>query len=225
MGYTLIDPTSVIITHLSEIIKAHAHELLNRQEVNNMLENLAKTNETLVREIVPGIVPVSDLQKVLCKLLEEKVPIRDLETILETLADYAPRIKDIDMLTEYVRQALKRTISHKFSEAGQIKVITLDAAIENAIMGSVKKMDSGSYLALDQVTIQKIIVSTTAELDKIKDIVSELVIVTSPVVRIYFKKLIDQFYQNVNVLSFNEIDNNVQLQALGHITLDGQPEQ
>ncbi len=222
MGYTLIDPTSVIITHLSEIIKAHAHELLNRQEVNNMLENLAKTNETLVREIVPAIVPVSDLQKVLCKLLEEKVPIRDLETILETLADYAPRIKDIDMLTEYVRQALKRTISHKFSEAGQIKVITLDASIENAIMGSIKKMDSGSYLALDQVTIQKIIVATTKELDNIKDVVSELVIVTSPVVRIYFKKLIDQFYQNVNVLSFNEIDNNVQLQALGHITIEGQ---
>ena len=87
-------------------------------------------------------------------------------------------------------------------------------------MGSVKKMDSGSYLALDQVTIQKIIVATTNELDKIKDIVSELVIVTSPVVRIYFKKLIDQFYQNVNVLSFNEIDNNVQLQALGHIAID-----
>lgn len=222
LGYTLIDPTSVIITHLSEVIKAHAHELLNRQEVNNMLENLSKTDSALVKEIVPAIVPVSDLQKVLCKLLEEKVPIRDLETILETLADYTAKIKDIDMLTEYVRQALKRTISRKFSEAGQIKVITLDSEIENKIMSSIKKMDGGSYLALDQNTIQRIIVATTRELDKIKDLVNELVIVTSPVVRIYFKKLVDQFYQNVTVLSFSEIDNNVKLQALGNIVMDQQ---
>lgn len=219
MGYTLIDPTSVIITHLSEIIKAHAHELLNRQEVNNMLENLKKSNETIVKDIVPAIVSVSDLQKVMCKLLEEKVPVRDMETILETLADYAPKIKDIDMLTEYVRQALKRTISHKFSEAGQMKVVTLDANIENSIMQSVKKVDSGSYLALDQQTIQKIITSTTAELDKIRDLVNDLIIITSPVVRIYYKKLVDQFYPNVVVLSFSEIDNAIQIQALGNISI------
>lgn len=219
LGYTLIDPTSVIITHLSEVIKAHAHELLNRQEVNNMLENLRKSNETIVKDIVPAAVGVSDLQKVLCKLLEEKVPIRDLETILETLADYAPKIKDVDMLTEYVRQALKRTISHKFSEAGQMKVITLDANIENSIMQSVKKVDSGSYLALDQGTIQKIITSTTAELDKVKDLLNDLIIITSPVVRIYFKKLVDQFYPNVVVLSFSEIDNAIQIQALGNISI------
>lgn len=219
LGYTLIDPTSVIITHLSEVIKAHAHELLNRQEVNNMLENLKKTNETIVKDIVPAIVPVSDLQKVLCKLLEEKVPIRDMETILETLADYATKIKDIDMLTEYVRQALKRTISHKFSEAGQMKVVTLDANIENSIMQSVKKVDSGSYLALDQQTIQKIITSTSAELDKIRDLVNDLIVITSPVVRIYFKKLVDQFYPNVVVLSFSEVDNAVQIQALGNISI------
>lgn len=219
MGYTLIDPTSVIITHLSEVIKAHAHELLNRQEVNNMLENLKKTNETIVKDIVPVIVPVSDLQKVLCKLLEEKIPVRDMETILETLADYAPKIKDVDMLTEYVRQALKRTVSHKFSEAGQMKVVTLDANIENSIMQSVKKVDSGSYLALDQQTIQKIITSTTAELDKIKDLVNDLIVITSPVVRIYFKKLVDQFYPDVVVLSFSEIDNAIQIQALGNISI------
>ncbi len=219
LGYTLIDPTSVIITHLSEIIKQHAHELLNRQEVNNMLNNLRKTNETIVADIVPGIVPVSDLQKVLSKLLEEGVPIRDMETILETLADYSTKIKDIDMLTEYVRQALKRTITHRFSEAGQLKVVSLDANIENAVMGAIKKVDSGSYLALDQATIQKIITSATRELDKIRDIVNNLIIITSPVVRVYFKKLVDQFYPNVTVLSFSEIDNSVQIQALGNITI------
>lgn len=223
LGYTLIDPTSVIITHLSEIVKAHAHELLNRQEVNNMLENLKKTNAVIVNEIIPNIVSVSDLQKVLCKLLEEKVPIRDLETILETMADFAPKIKDIDMLTEYVRQSLKRTISRKFSEAGQIKAVTLDASIENSIMSAIKKMDGGSYLALDQPTIHKIITATTKELDNIRDLVNELVVITSPVIRVYFKKLVNQFYQNVNVLSFSEIDNDIQIQALGNIVIETAP--
>jgi flagellar biosynthesis protein FlhA len=136
------------------------------------------------------------------------------------MADFAPKIKDNDMLTEYVRQALKRTISRKFSEAGQIKVVTLDASIENAIMGAIKKMDGGSYLALDQPTIQKIITATTRELDKIKDLVNDLIVITSPVVRIYFKKLVNQFYQNVTVLSFSEMDNDIQIQALGNIVLD-----
>lgn len=219
LGYTLIDPASVIITHFSEIIKAHAHELLNRTEVNNMLENLRKANSAVVNDIVPNIVSVSDLQKVLYKLLEEKVPIRDLETVIETLADLSPKIKDMDMLTEYVRQALKRTISRRFSEAGQLKVVSLDASVENAIMGAVKKSESGSYLALDQATIQKIITSTNKELDKIKDIVSNIVVITSPVVRVYFKKLVDQFYPNVTVLSFSEIDNTVSIQALANIAI------
>ena len=138
-GYTLIDPTSVIITHLSEVVKAHAHELLNRQETNNMLANLRKSNEAIVNDTVPAIVSVGNLQKILCNLLQEGVPIRDTETILETLADYGATVKDIDMLTEYVRQSLRRTITHRFSEAGQLKVISLDGNIENQIMGSVKK--------------------------------------------------------------------------------------
>lgn len=219
MGYTLIDPTSVIITHLSEVIKTHAHELLSRAEVHNMLENLKKVNETVVNEIVPNSVSVNDLQKVLCRLLQEGIPIRDLETILETLGDYALKIKDTDMLTEYVRQALKRTISGKFSEANQLKVISLDSGVENMIMGAVKKLDGGSYLALDQQSIQKIIASTTKQLEKIRNLVSAPVVLTSPIVRIYFKKLIDQFYPGVTVLSFNEIDSSVQIQALGNISI------
>lgn len=219
LGYTLIDPVSVIITHLSEVIKAHAYELLNRAEVNNMLENLRKTNEAIVNDTIPSAVSVGDLQKVLCRLLQEQVPVRDLETILETLGDYGPKIKDTDMLTEYVRQSLKRTISHKFADADQLKVISLDAKVENLIMGSVKKMDSGSYLALDQESIQKIIVAATTQIEKIKDLVPSPVILTSPIVRIYFKKLIDQFCPNVNVLSFNEIDSHIQIQALGTIEI------
>lgn len=218
-GYTLIDPTSVIITHLSEIIKQHAYELLNRQEVNNMLTNLKKVNEAIVNDTIPQIFTVSDLQKVLCNLLREGVPVRDLETILETLADYAGSVKDADMLTEYVRQSLRRTISHKFAEAGQLKVISLDANIENQIMASVKKVENGSYLALDPKTIQSIISAATGEINKIRDLVNAPIILTSPIVRIYFKKLVDQFYPNVVVLSFNEIETDIQIQALGNITI------
>lgn len=218
-GYTLIDPTSVIITHLSEVIKAHAYELLNRQEVNNMLTNLKKSNEAVVADTIPGIITISELQKVLCNLLREGIPVRDLESVLETLADYGTTVKDTDMLTEYVRQALRRTITHKFAEAGQLKVISLDSVVENKIMASVKKTDSGSYLALDPQTIQGIITATTTEIDKIKELVQEPIVLTSPIVRLYFKKLVDQFYPNTVVLSFNEIDSNVQIQALGNIAL------
>ena len=218
-GYTLIDPTSVIITHLSEVIKNHAHELLSRQEVGNILANLRKTNEALVSDTIPAIIPVGTLQKILCNLLREGVPIRDIETILETLADYGPSVKDMDMLTEYVRQSLRRAITHRFAEAGQLKVISLDAGIENQIMGAVKKLDTGSYLALDPQTIQGIITTTSREIDKIKDLVTTPIILTSPIVRVYFKKLVDQFYLGATVLSFNEIDTDVKIQALGNIVL------
>ena len=218
-GYTLIDPTSVIITHLSEVIKNHAHELLSRQEVGNILANLRRTNEALVNDTIPAIITVGTLQKVLCSLLREGVPIRDIETILETLADYGTTVKDMDMLTEYFRQSLKRAITHRFAEAGQLKVISLDAGIENQIMGSVKRLDTGSYLALDPQTIQGIITAATREIDKIKDIVTVPIILTSPIVRIYFKKLVDQFYLGATVLSFNEIDTDVKIQALGNIVL------
>ncbi len=218
-GYTLIDPTSVIITHLSEVIRQHAYELLTRQEVNNLLTNLKKTNESIVNDIIPNIVTVSTLQKVLCSLLREGVPIRDMETILEVLGDYGASIKDADMLTEYVRQSLKRTISHQFSEAGQLKVITLDAKIENTIMGAVKKLDTGSYLALEPATIQSIVSASGAQIEKIRELVPHAILLTSPIVRMYYKKLIDQFYPNVIVLSFSEIDSTVQIQALGNIAL------
>lgn len=218
-GYTLIDPTSVIITHLAEIIKRHAYELLNRQEVNNLLANLRKTNETLVNDTIPSVITVSELQKILGNLLREGVPIRDMETILETVGDYAASVKDADMLTEYVRQALKRTITHKFAEANQLKVLTLDAKVENLIMHAVKRTDTSSYLALEPQVIQTIMQATSQQVDKVKELVQNTIVLTSPVVRIYFKKLADQFYPNLTVLSFNEIDSDVQIQALGNIAM------
>ncbi len=218
-GYTLIDPTSVIITHLSELIRTHAYELLTRQEVKKMLENLKKTNPTIVEDTVPALISQNDLQKVLKNLLRENVPISDMETILETLADYAPTVKDSDMLTEYVRQALKRTITHRFSEAGQLKVLSLDGDIETKIINSVKKMDGGAYLALDPMTIQKIVSATTEKVDEMRKLVQVPIILTSPIVRIYYKKLLDQFCPNVVVLSFNDVDSSVQIQSLGVIAI------
>ncbi|MCL2121371.1 MAG: flagellar biosynthesis protein FlhA [Clostridiales bacterium] len=218
-GYTLIDPTSVIITHLSEIIRNHAHELLTRQEVKKMLDNLRKRNEIIVEDTIPAVLTLTELQKILRNLLKEGVPVSDLETILETLADYGPVVKDNDMLTEYVRQALKRTITHRFSEAGQMKVLSLDGELENVIINSVKKIDGGAYLALEPDTIQKIIAAATDKINQMKQVVQPPIILTSPVVRVYFKKLLDQFYPEVVVLSFNDIDSGVQIQSLGTIEI------
>lgn len=219
-GYTLIDPTSVIITHLSEIIKSYAHELLSRQDVKTMLDKLKQTNPTLVEDIVPNIVSPAYLQKVLCLLLKEGVPIRDLQTILETIADNQHNMKDIDITTEYVRQALKRTITRRFSDGGQIRVLTLDTETENKIVSSVKKSEQGSYLAMDPQTIQTLISALNEQIDRVKEVVPMPIVLTSPIVRIYFKKLIDQFIPNITVLSFSEIDNSVQIQAVGNIALD-----
>ncbi len=222
-GYTLIDPTSVIITHLSEIIKNHAHELLSRQDVKTMLDKLKQTNPSVVDDIVPSIVTPAYLQKVLCMLLKEGVPIRDLQTILETLADNQHNMRDIDITTEYVRQALKRTITRRFSDGGQIRVLTLDTETENKIVASVKKSEQGSYLAMDPQTIQQLIAALNAQIEKVKDVVPVPIVLTSPIVRIYFKKLIDQFIPNITVLSFSEIDNSVQIQAVGNISIEDAP--
>lgn len=219
-GYTLIDPTSVIITHLSEIIKTHAYELLSRQDVKTMLDKLKQTNPTVVDDIVPTIVTPAYLQKVLCLLLKESIPIRDLQTILETIADNQHTMKDVDITTEYVRQALKRTITRRFADGGQIRVLTLDTETENKIVASVKKSDQGSYLAMDPQTIQLLIASLNEQIDRVKVVIPTPIVLTSPIVRIYFKKLVDQFIPNITVLSFSEIDNSVQIQAVGNIALD-----
>ncbi len=218
-GYTLIDPTSVIITHLSEVIKAHAHELLSRQDVKTMLDKLKQTNPVIVDDIVPSIVTPAYLQKVLCLLLKEGVPIRDLQTVLETIADNQHTMKDVDITTEYVRQALKRTITRRFADGGQIRVLTLDTETENKIVGAVKKSDQGSYLAMDPQTIQLLIASLNEQIDRVKDVIPMPIVLTSPIVRIYFKKLVDQFIPNVTVLSFSEIDNSVQIQAVGNVAV------
>ncbi len=219
-GYTLIDPVSVMITHWSEIRKRYAHELLSRQDVSTMLDNVKKTNPIVVDDIIPKVISVGYLQKILANLLKEGIPIRDLETILETIGDHSNVLKDTDIITEYVRQSLKRTITHRFAEANSLRVITLDTQIEDLIVSSVKKSDQGSYLAMPPDMIQRIVTASNREIDKIKDVIPTVIVLTSPVVRIYYKKLTEQFIPNITVLSYSEIDSTAQIQAIGNISLN-----
>ncbi|WP_313341551.1 flagellar biosynthesis protein FlhA [Sedimentibacter sp.] len=218
-GYTVIDPLSVLITHLSEIIRTHAHELLSRQDLNQLINNVKKSNESLVEEVVPGVVSQGNLQKILGNLLKEGIPIKDMETIFETISDYGTSVKDTEMLTEYVRQALKRTITHKWSVGGQIKVITLSTDIEKLILNAISKNEKGSYLSIEPELLQNIVSQLIDYINKLKSEMNIPIVLTSPFVRSYFRKLLDQFYPKAVVLSFNEIDNSVQIQALGNIAI------
>ena len=218
-GYTVIDPLSVLVTHLSEIVKQHAHELLSRQDILQLLNNLKKTNDSLVDEVIPAMVSYGNMQKILGNLLREGIPIKDMETIVETISDYGSSVKDTEMLTEYIRQSLKRTITRKWSEGGQIKVITLSTDVEKLIINAINKNDRGSYLSIDPETMQKIVGELLEQIKRLKDEINVPIILTSPFVRGYFRKLVDQFYPKAVVLSFNEIDNAVQIQAIGNISI------
>lgn len=218
-GYTVIDALSVIVTHMSEVVKRHIHELVGRQDINILLQNVSKNNQAIVDDVIPSVINVSDLQKILMNLLKEGIPIRDMESILETLGDQGVAIKDTDMLTEYVRQKLKRTITRKYTDGSSIKVISLDQGIENAILSSAKKSEHGTYLALEPQMVQKIVEGVSEQIEKFKELLNQPIILTSPIVRIYFKRLIDQFLPNLTVLSFNEIDTNIQIQAIGIIQI------
>ena len=218
-GYTLIDPVSVMITHLSEVIKRHAWEILTRQDVKTMTENVKKTDATIVEDLVPNVVSYGYLQKVLSLLLKEGVPIRDMGTILECLGDHTASLKDIEVVVEYVRQSLKRTITRRFADGGSLKVITVDPKLEDILLASVKKGGAGSFLSLDPDVVQKIVAKANSEIDKVKDVLSSVVILMSPFTRVYFKNLLDQFIPGTVVLSYSEIEGSTQIQAVGNIAI------
>ena len=218
-GYTVIDPLSVIVTHLSETIKKHVSELMTRQEVTQLVNNLKNQMPELVEEAFPNIITYSGFQKVLCSLLKEGVPIKDLATILETILDSSATTRDLDTITENVRVALKRTITRRFCMDGQMRVITLDAEVEKLIASSLSKNENGLYLALNPEAMQKIIMQLADIVKKFAELGQPPIILTSHVIRLYFYRLIEQFYPDIYVLSFNEIGNNVQIQAIGNITL------
>lgn len=219
-GYTVIDPLSVMLTHLTETIKQHVHELLSRAEVQHLTENAKKISEELVNEAVPGIVSYSSLQKILYNLLKEGIPIKDMITILETIVDSANTTKDIDVITENIRVALKRTITRKFCDAGTLRVITLDAELEKVILSSMTRGDQGIYLSLDPMIIQEIVTQLSSNILKFRELSQIPIVLTSHVIRVYFYRLIAQFFPNIYVLSFNEVDSNVQIQSIANIEIE-----
>ena len=221
MGYTVVDPPSIIATHLTEIIKSHLDELLTRQDVQNLINNVKENHTTLVDELVPKLLGVGEIQKVLQNLLSEGISIRDLVTIFETLADYAATTRDTDVLTEYVRQRLKRAISNiYFAEGEMTTVVTLDPKIEQDIMNSIKQTEQGAYITLDPATTKKILNSVETELKKLENQGKAPIIITSPIVRMYFKKLTKDYFKDLIVISYNEIESDVELQSIGVVTIN-----
>lgn len=221
LGYTVVDPPSIIATHLTEIIRSHLDELLTRQDVQNLIDNVKDANQTLIGELVPKLLSVGEIQKVLQNLLAEGISIRDLITIFETLADYASTTHDTDILTEYVRQNLKRAISNQyFFSTEPTSVVTLDPKAEQEIMNAVKQTEQGSYLALDPDYAQRLLTSLKEETDKLEELGRTPIIITSPIVRMYFKKLTEEQFRNLHVLSYNEIDSDVELQSVGMVTVE-----
>lgn len=219
LGYTVVDPPSIIATHLTEIIRQYIAELLTRQDVQNLVNNLKETNPSLVEELVPKLLGLGEVQKVLQNLLKEGISIRDLLTIFETLADYAPTTRDSDILTEYVRQSLKRAISNRFFPANETtSVVTLDPKVEQEIMGSVKQTEQGAYLNLDPDKTKAIMASVGNEIQKLENMGKNPIVITSPIVRIYFKRLTEDYYKDLIVVSYNEIESNIELQSVGMVT-------
>ena len=221
-GYTVVDPPSIIATHITEVIKEHLDELLTRQDVQNLVNNIQEKNGTLVTELIPKLLGVGEVQKVLQNMLREGISIRDLVTIFETLADYAPTTRDTDVLTEYVRQSpsIKRFISNKYFPVNlTTSVVTLDPKIEQDIMASVKQTEQGSYIAMDPEKNQLIMRSVKEEIEKLENLGSNPIIITSPIVRMYFKRMTRDYFKDLIVISYNEIESNVELQSVGMVTI------
>ena len=218
-GYTVIDPLSVMLTHLSETVKKHAHELLNRPEVVRLVENMKRQAPELVEELIPQLISYGNFQKILTNLLKEGIPIKDMETIMETIVDSSMTVRDLDSITENIRVALKRTITRKFCEGNSMRVVTLDAELEKTIITSLTNGDHGVYLALSPEVMQGVITQMTEEVRKFQELGQVPIILTSQVVRVHFYRLVEQFFPDVFVLSFNEISNNIQIQAVGNIAV------
>jgi len=220
LGYTVVDPPSIIATHLTEVIRSHIAELLTRQDVQNLVNNLKESNPVLVEELIPKQLGLGEVQKVLQNLLSEGISIRDLLTIFETLADHASATRDTDVLTEYVRQSLKRAISSKYFPANETtSVITLDPKVEQEIMSSVKQTEQGAYLTLDPEKTKAVMNSVESEVAKLENMGKSAIVITSPIVRMYFKKLTEEYFKDLIVVSYNEVESNVELQSVGMVTV------
>lgn len=218
-GYTVVDPPSVIATHLTEIIKENAHELIGRQDVKLLIDNVKEEYPAVVEELVPNLLTIGEIQKVLANLLKEQISIRDMVTILETLADYGVVTKDTDLLTEYVRQRLSGYITNKYVENSSLNVVTLDSEVEEIIMNSINKTETGAYLALEPNVAQGILNNTFRTVQKLTNIGEQPIILTAPIVRLYFKRLTEQLTRDLIILSYNEIEPTVEVQSVGMVSI------
>ncbi|WP_058307799.1 flagellar biosynthesis protein FlhA [Gracilibacillus massiliensis] len=219
-GYTVVDPPSVVSTHITELIKRFAHQLIGRQETQQLLDHLKESNPILVEEVTPEPLAVGDVQKVLAKLLREHVSIKNLPVIFETLADFAKMTTDTDLLTEYVRQSLSAQITNDIVQGRQqLKVITVSGEVEKLIAEHIQQTEHGSYLAMDPDTQQKVIQSVSENVENISLQEETPVILCSPTIRMYFKQLLDRFYPQVIVLSYNEIEPTAEIQSIGMVNV------
>ncbi|MBB6695909.1 flagellar biosynthesis protein FlhA [Cohnella xylanilytica] len=215
-GYTVVDPPSVVATHLTEVIKKYAHELIGRQETKALVDSVKESHATLVEELIPSTMSIGDLQKVLSKLLKEKISIRDLVTIFETLADYGKYTKDPDVLTEYVRQALSRQITQQYANPNEpLKVITVSPSVEKKIAEAVQQSDQGSYLALDPSSSQTIYQKLTEQVNRAVQMGQQPIILTSPTIRMYMRQLLERTMQDIPVISYSELEPNIEVQSVG----------
>ena len=218
-GYTVVDCTTVMATHLTEIIKKHAHELIGRQEVQNLLDNLLKSYPKLVEELVPNVLSLGTIMRILQNLLKEGVSIRDLRTILETMADWAPVTQDTDILTEYVRHALSRTICADLTDNGVIPIITMAKDVEDIVLDSIQHREQGSYLAIDPAKAQKILdaIGETTNAFQGGQIPTLLV---APQIRPHVRSLTERYYPALTIISHNEIAPNMKVKSLGTVTIN-----
>ncbi|MCD7033764.1 flagellar biosynthesis protein FlhA [Metabacillus sp. GX 13764] len=219
-GYTVVDPPSVVSTHITEMIKSHAHELLGRQETKQLVDHLKESYPILIEEVTPSPLSIGEIQKVLAKLLKEKISIRNLPIIFETLADYGKMTSDPDILAEYVRQSLAKQITSQFSAAGEtMKVITLSGRVEKAVAEGVQQTEHGNYLSLDPEVSQSIIEAIAREVEQLSLQGEAPVLLCSPAVRMYVRQLIERYFPQLPVLSYNELEANVEVQSVGVVNV------
>lgn len=220
-GYTVVDPPSVVSTHLTEVIKRHAHELLGRQETKQLVDHLKETYPTLVEEVTPNALSIGDIQKVLTNLLKENISIRNLPIIFETLADYGQMTKDMDLVTEYVRQSLSRQISKQMTTPGEpMYVITLSGGVEKTVAESVQQTEHGNFISMDPNVSQRILESAATETDRLSQMGQVPVILCSPAVRMYVRQVFERYLPHVPILSYNELEADVEVQSVGVVNVE-----
>ncbi|WP_227395524.1 flagellar biosynthesis protein FlhA [Jeotgalibacillus aurantiacus] len=221
LGYTVVDPPSVVSTHITEMIKGHADDLLGRQETKQLIDHLQQSYPILVEEVTPSPLSIGDVQKVLSKLLKENVSIRNLPVIFETLADYAKMTSDTDVLAEYVRQSLAKQITSQFAQPGDtLKVITLSGKVEKMTADNVQQTEHGNYLSLDPNDSQRILEAMAQQIEQLSLTEQTPIILCSPAVRMYIRQLTERYFPQIPILSYNELEANVEVQSVGVVTVD-----